>query len=290
VNASNARWYHMTLAEARADGTPNGRSGPPFYIIGTDGGLLPKPIKTTEILLAPAERYDVVIDFSNDKGEYLVLTNDGPAPFPDGGDVVPDKVMLFKVTKPLAGKDTSALPNRLGSGIDLSTNRVVPRDLVLSELDSADPFGNPIIGRIDARGTLPTTVDPWKMAVTESPQAGSVEIWRLINTTGDGHPIHIHLVQFQVLDRQAFAVDQIDTSISPPQVNDLMFTGRRLAPRDENDRPYLKYEQNALKDTVKAFPGEVTRLIMRFDLPSALPVSTGERLRYVFHCHILEHE
>ena len=95
------------------------------------------------------------------------------------------------------------------------------------------------------------------MPVTENPRAGSVEIWRLINATGDAHPIHIHLVQFQILDRQTFNLDAIDTCISPPQIgpNDLMFTGPRVQPKDENARPYLKYEQNAFKDTVKTLPG-----------------------------------
>jgi spore coat protein A len=290
LNASNARWYHLTLNEAGAGGVPNGRPGPVFNIIGTDGGLRPFPVKATEILTAPSERYDIIIDFAGAEGKSFVLSNDGPAPFPGGGDVVPDKVMLFKVTKRLSGTDTSSLPRSLGPGNEIEGEDVKTRDLVLSELDSADPYVNPIIGRIDARGTPPTTIDPWKMPVTETPRAGSVEIWRLINTTGDGHPIHIHLVQFQVLDRQLFAADQIDTSVSPPQVTKLMFTGLRTQPKDETARPYLKYEQNARKDTVKAFPGEVTRVIMRFDLPTGTPVRRDEKFRYVLHCHILEHE
>ncbi len=291
LNASNARWYHLTLNEARRDGTPTGRPGPVFNIIGTDGGFRPFSVQATEILTAPSERYDLIIDFSGADGKYFVMNNDGPAPFPDGGDVVPDNVMLFKVTKRISGRDTSSLPSRLGPGNQVNPpDDVKTRDLVLSELDSADPYVNPIIGRIDARGTPPTTVDPWRMPVTETPRAGSVEIWRLINTTGDGHPIHIHLVQFQILDRQAFDVSQIDTGVSPPQVESIMFTGRRVQPKDENTRPFLKYEQNAFKDTVKAFPGEVTRLIMQFNLPTGTRVDRGEKFRYVFHCHILEHE
>ena len=272
------------------DGTPNGNPGPVFNIIGTDGGFLPAPAKATEILTSPSERYDIVIDFSGASGKSFVLSNDGAAPFPDGGDVVPDKVMLFTVDKPLNGTDTSSVPRRLGPGNHPDPIGVGTRDLILSELDSADPFDNPIIGRIDAKGTPPTATDPWIMPVTETPKAGATEIWRLINTTGDGHPIHIHLVQFQVVDRQPFALDQIDTTVSPPQIGRLMFTGRRVQPKNETDRPYLQYEQNAFKDTVKAFPGEVTRIVMRFNLPAGTPVTTGEKFRYVFHCHILEHE
>ena len=142
---------------------------------------------------------------------------------------------------------------------------VKTRDLVLTELDSAEPFENPIIALINA---------PWADPVTETPRAGSVEVWRMINTTGDAHPIHVHLVQFQILDRQPF-----DPAQYPGR---LVFTGPRVvAPPDE--RP-------AFKDTVKAMPGEVVRVVARFDLPSGTSVRPGQKFRYVFHCHILEHE
>lgn len=111
--------------------------------------------------------------------------------------------------------------------------------------------------------------------MTEAPRAGSVEVWRIINTTGDAHPIHIHLVQFQILDRQPFDPDAFAAGT-------LVFTGDRVQPPD-NERP-------AFKDTVKSMPGEVTRVIMRFDLPTGTRVRRGDRFRYVFHCHILEHE
>src|SRR5262249_14814233 len=139
------------------------------------------------------------------------------------------------------------------------------RDLVLSELDSAPPFENPIIALINA---------PWADPVTETPRAGSVEIWRIINTTGDAHPIHVHLVQFQILDRQPFDVDHYPDR--------LLFTGPRVQP-PPNERP-------AFKDMVKAFPGEVTRIIARFELPAGTHVRHGAKFRYVLHCHILEHE
>jgi len=295
LNASNARWYHLTLNEARSDGSLTGRPGPAFNIIGTDGGFLGSTVRSADILIAPAERYDLIVDFSGAEGRNFLLFNnpDAKAPFPDGDDVVPPNVMLFKVTKRLSGRDNSSLPRSPGSGLDLDPRSAVrTRDLILSELDSAAPFENPIIGRIDARGTPPTSEDPWKMPVTENPRAGSVEIWRLINATGDAHPIHIHLVQFQILDRQTFDADAIDTSISPPQIgrDDLIFTGPRVQPKDENDRPYLEYEQNAFKDTVKTLPGEVTRVIARYALPTGTRVSRGETFRYVLHCHILEHE
>ncbi len=266
LNASNARFYHLTLNGARPDGTPNGGPGPGFIQIGTDGGFLPAPVRLTDLTIGVAERFDVVIDFSGAEGKSFVLNNDAKAPFPDGEDIIPGNVMLFKVTKRLSGRDESSLPRSLAPLplIDPSTS-VTTRDLVLSELDSAPPFENPIIALINA---------PWADRVTETPRAGSVEIWRIINTTGDAHPIHIHLVQFQILDRQAF---------DPEQYPDrLVFTKPRETP-PANERP-------AFKDTVKSMPGEVTRVIMSFDLPRGTPVRRGDKFRYVFHCHILEHE
>jgi len=266
LNASNARFYHLTLNEARANGTPTGRPGPGFIQIGTDGGLLPAPVRLTDLTIGVAERFDVVIDFSDADGKSFVLNNDAKAPFPDGDDIIPANVMLFKVTKRLSSRDNSSVPRTLASVplIDPRTS-VRTRDLVLSELDSAPPFENPIIALINA---------PWADPVTETPRAGSVEIWRIINTTGDAHPIHIHLVQFQILDRQPFDPDQYPSR--------LVFTGGWVTP-PANERP-------AFKDTVKSMPGEVTRVIMSFDLPSGTPVRRGDKFRYVFHCHILEHE
>lgn len=264
LNGSNARFYRLTLNESIEDGTRLGNPGPPLFQIGTDGGFLPAPVRLSDLLLGPAERADVVIDFAGAEGKSFVLNNDAKAPFPDGDDIVPTDVMLFKVTLRRRGRDTSSLPRSLATVPLLSPSAAVKtRVLVLSELDSG--AGNPIVGLINA---------PWDSPVTEAPRAGSVEIWRLINTTEDAHPIHVHLVQFQILDRRPFDTHQYPTR--------LVFTGPRVQP-PANERP-------AFKDTVKAFPGEVTRIIAKFDLPTATLVSHGERFRYVFHCHILEHE
>ncbi len=237
-----------------------------FNQIGSDGGLLPNPVKLTDLTIAPAERFDVIIDFSGADGKFFILNNDAKAPFPDGDDIIPTDVMLFKVGKHARGRDTASLPKSLAPVPLLNPSSAVKtRDLVLSELDSADPYGNPIVGLINA---------PWEDPVTETPKAGSVEIWRLINITEDAHPIHVHLVEFQILDRQPF-----DTSQYPDH---LVFTGPRVQPLP-NERP-------AFKDTVKSFPGEVTRIIAKFDLPAGTPVGPGDKFRYVLHCHILEHE
>jgi spore coat protein A len=263
VNASNARFYHLTLNQASSSGEGLGNPGPLFYQIGTDEGFLPAPVPLDDLTIAPAERFDLVIDFTGLEGQYFVLNNDAPAPYPGGGEVVPTDVMLFQVT-PRTRPDTSSLPSRLVDVPLLKTNSATAvRDLVLVEYDS--DFGNPIIGLIN---------DRWDGPVTETPRAGATEIWRIINTTGDAHPIHVHLVRFQIVDRRAFDVNRF-----PQQ---LQLTGPPKEP-PPNERP-------AFKDTVKSFPGEVTRIIAKFDLPSAAQGIRGQSFRYVFHCHILEHE
>ncbi|HKA57339.1 MAG TPA: multicopper oxidase domain-containing protein, partial [Gemmatimonadales bacterium] len=209
LDASNARFYHMTLQETDARGEPKDRRGPVFQQIGSDGGLLPAPVLRTELLIAPAERLDVVIDFSGLSGKHFVLTNDARAPFPDGDDVVPTEIMMFKVNRPLRRFDDSKVPGKLNAGF-LDPRKDPPvrtRHLVLSEDDAPDTEA-PI------QANITTIADPeqfkqgvrlhWDDPVTEDPKAGTVEEWRLVNTTGDAHPIHVHLVQFQILDRRPF--------------------------------------------------------------------------------------
>ncbi len=269
LNASNARFYHLTLNESQWDGDRNGSPGPQFIQIGTDGGFLPAPVRLTDLTIAPAERFDVIIDFSDAEGKSFVLSNDAKAPFPDGDDVVPADVMLFRVTG-RRQRDTGPVPSRLPAapalnpaGASAIAAPSTIRDLVLIENASAQD--NPIEGLISQH---------WMDPVTESPRAGATEIWRIINTTGDAHPIHVHLVQFNILDRQPFDLDQYPDA--------LVFTGPRVQPPAN--------ERRAAKDMVQAFPGEVTRIVARFDLPSGTRVDRGQRFRYVLHCHILEHE
>ena len=268
LNTCNARFLHLTLMESDAAGNPTGNPGPAFFQIGTDGGLLPHPVRLSDVLFGTAERIDVVIDFSERFGKSFVLLNDAPAPFPDGGEIALPNVMLFKVTRPLSGPDTSSLPSQLASFPLLDpASATRTRQIALTELDR-DSDGFPIIAQLGQMH--------WDDPVTENPRAGSTEVWELINTTGDGHPIHVHLVQFQILNRQPF---DVDTYLNSGQ---LVLTGPPQPP-DPNERP-------ALKDTIRAMPGFVNRLIAKFDLPTGTTVQSGQKFRYVFHCHIAEHE
>jgi spore coat protein A, manganese oxidase len=247
-------------------------------------------VPLSELLIAPAERFDLIIDFAGVAGQSFILFNDAPAPYPGGGQVTLPEIMQFRVTKPLSHQDNSSLPRRLRPITLLPAGAAIKeRFIMLSEADRVSD-GFPIIGQLggsplDAKPKNPTGGAHWDDRVTEAPKAGSVEIWNLVNTTTDAHPIHVHLVQFQVLERRNFDLSHfMDTG-------KVRFTGAPIPPAAN--------EQPADKDTVKAFPGLddagnviglVTRLIAKFDLPKGTAAPPGKKFRYVYHCHILEHE
>jgi spore coat protein A len=270
VNAANARFYHLRLFIADSTGKIQNDSFdvPSFQQIGTDGGLLPAPLEIRYLLIGPGERFDIIVDFSGCEGKSFSLANDAPAPYTMGGQYLAEDVMLFKVTKPLSGKDTSVIPETLVPFEPLVPTYATRERLLLVSEKERPSDGYVITGLLgNAR---------WHEPITEDPKAGSTEIWTFVNITGDVHPLHVHLIQFQVLNRQTFDVPTYE------QTGKLVFTGKPMAP-ESNERP-------AHKDTIKSYPGYVTRVIMRFDLPSGAQVSPGDELLYVWHCHILEHE
>lgn len=246
VNACNGRFLHMSLS-----------SGQPFIQIGSDQGLLQAPVTLPTILMTPAERFDIVLDFSQFAGQSIELTNDAPAPWPGGGQITPTQVMQFRVAKHLAHKDTSVVPSMLQTIVPLNPSMaVMTRNLSLVEFD--DDLGYPLIDLLDGKH--------WDEPVTETPTQNTIEIWNMVNTTGDGHPIHIHLIRFQITGRTPFDVDQYVAT------GNLVFTGPTMPP-DPNEMGW--------KDTVRVEPGLVTQVIAQFE---------GFSGQYVWHCHILEHE
>jgi spore coat protein A, manganese oxidase len=274
LNACNARFLHMTLVNSK-----DAREALPFIQIGSDQGFLPRPVTLSDVLMGPAERYDIVIDFTGKAGKSFTLMNDGPSPFPGGGGPDLPKIMQFRVNLPLSSQD-HALPSTLGSVSLLDPSRADnTRQLVLAEFD--DPTtGDPIEGML---GTTSLGGLHWSSRVTEDPRAGDTEVWELYNTTTDAHPIHVHLVRFQVLNRQKFDLNRFQST------GEIRFLAPPEAPA-ANERP-------AWKDVVKAFPGDpdngfgvVTRIIQKFELPNGISIPRGEVFQYVWHCHILEHE
>ncbi|WP_105617693.1 multicopper oxidase family protein [Vallitalea okinawensis] len=230
-----------------------------FYQIGTDDGFLDSPVMTEEILLGPGERADVILDFSQYWGEEIILTNDAPATFPNGAPVDKEttgQIMQFKVTLPIECPDESVIPYRLTKIIPLLESQAnVIRYLTL--VSNKDQYG---------RSFLLLDNEQWSAPISIEPKLGDIEVWNLINIANSTHPIHLHLVSFLILDRQPFDLDYYK------ETGEIVTTGPIRLP-DLNERGW--------KDTVKANPGEITRFITRF-----IPF-TG---RYVWHCHILEHE
>lgn len=269
VNAANSRFYHLRLFNSDSTGKVLNQSYevPSFQQIGTDGGLLPAPVELHYLLIGPAERFDIVVDFSGCEGKSFSLLNDAPAPYTMGGQYLAEDVMLFKVAKPLSGKDTSTVPDVLVPFEYLKPSFDTRERMLLVSEKERPSDGYVITGLLGNA--------QWHDPITEDPKAGSTEIWSFVNTTSDVHPLHIHLVQFQVLNRQSFDVKTYQ------QTGKIIFTGKPMAP-ESNERP-------ARKDTIKSYPGYITRVIQRFDLPHGM-YTPGQELIYVWHCHILEHE
>jgi FtsP/CotA-like multicopper oxidase with cupredoxin domain len=406
LNGSNARFYIMQLFnQAGVDQHQNGAAGPAIWQIGSDGGLFNNPVKLADpangnqqcagspmgnngdigagkncLFMAPAERADVIIDFSGQAGKTFTLKNFAVIPFPSGGPVgygAPDAtadglIMQFSVSQPLQGTDTSFNPAAAnhpalrGTPI-VNTKTITPnkkRQLILveEEQDSANPDGpgspvddgDPVESLVNntkwngnREGTtilVPGSVSNGRgVAATETPREGSTELWEVANLTGDAHPIHIHLIQFQVISRQQFDVDTYladwmaafpggtfnGTSFpagvyipgfGPPlnytTVNSAGAVGGNL------NFDLAKYTtqgacaggacpvrapeaiDSGWKDTIKMFPGEITRIAMRWapqDVPASgagaavsgqdpFPFDPTTPPGYLEHCHILDHE
>jgi spore coat protein A, manganese oxidase len=367
LNGSQARFYHVNLYPEASPGEAQvGTPGPIMYQVGTEGGFLtavavhnnttPCPLDLVgdpsgntanpdgpfNLLLAPAERADVVIDFNGvPAGTSFILYNDPPAPFPGGdprndyftGDPDftdpsknafglsggapttvtghgPNTRTLMKIVVTSGSGDSVATPTWLGlmnnalqtaylTGAQnpllyTNGNPSVPKfpfsgsaDRRLTLNEDFDEFGRLIqtIGTFTSKSTNSQGLDTWGLPYmadsTENPMAGATEVWQIFNLTGDTHPIHFHLVNVQVIQRQPFS------GVPGIQGADWQYTGPEMPP-DANEVGW--------KETVRMNPGEVTTVIMKFDLPT-LPAAMGDPLsprtgghEYVWHCHILEHE
>jgi spore coat protein A, manganese oxidase len=251
----------------------------PFWQIGTEGGFLPAPVMLDQLLMGLAERADAIVDFTGLKaGTEIYLINEGPdEPFGGGesGDEfeasdrhTTGQVMKFKVV-PLGSVDTSVPPNQLTlpEFTPLGKPSVI-RKVSLNEEDSAvlkdvGPRAA-LLGTLNADGTGKPL--GWMAPITEHPALGATEVWEIYNFTADAHPIHIHEVQFQVVNRQALVTDAEGMTAPPARL-----VGDPLPP---------EAWETGFKDTVIAYPGQVTRIKAKFDIAGL----------YVWHCHIVDHE
>lgn len=236
LNASNSRFCYLSFSDGQA-----------FCQIGSDQGLLAAPVELKSLTLSPAERADIIVDFSRSRGKSIVMRSDTY------------DILQFRVS----GASTTAsqtIPSRLRPMPKLEEHDALKtRELTLG--GGGDPDDPTTM-------FMPMLLNNafWHDPVTENPKLNTTEIWSLVNVTDDSHPIHLHLVRFQILDRRPF---DVFTYLNERK---LVYTAGAILP-DENERGW--------KDTVRADPGVVTRIIIHFE---------GFAGRYVWHCHVLEHE
>jgi FtsP/CotA-like multicopper oxidase with cupredoxin domain len=296
LNGCDSRFMRLRLRSVPAYATDPSRGDTvPFYIIGSDQSLRPSAALAEEADFAPGERLDLVIDFKEvpEGGRVIVENLLGDAPFggglPKRGDLFPerrtDRVMAFDVVLPYdTGRHDTGLHDGylLGGGAE-TDDAVRVRRLALFE--GTDEYGRlqPLLGTAepvrDVEGARVEGTLAWHSPVTENPGLGDTEIWEIHNATGDAHPVHVHLVHFEVLDRQAF---KARLRMQPVlQHNGSYGSGYRLEQIRKVGTPRgPEVQEQTRRDMVTALPGEVTRIRMRFDKPG----------RYVWHCHILSHE
>jgi bilirubin oxidase len=286
LNGCNARTLLLKLD----------RDGLPLWQIGSDGGFLASPAPLTQLLMAPAERADIIVDFTRvPAGTTITLLNIGPdSPFgggvsgvdyPPADPQTTGAVMQFRVQS-AKSVDRSARPDTLNltsaapqaavgklrrvslNELDSSTVNVVGNPdgtfaVPIRQAPCGDPNAVPFGPSIGLLGTVNKdgTGNPlaWMDPLSENPSVGT-ELWEIRNFTADAHPIHIHQTQFRVLDRAPFDPENPSAPPGPARGPEAWETGA--------------------KDTVIAYPGEITRLVARFDLNG----------QYVWHCHILDHE
>jgi FtsP/CotA-like multicopper oxidase with cupredoxin domain len=277
LNGCNSRFLDLKMTTSpRSDNDGFNTPEYPFWQIGAEQGFLPAPVELGHLLMAPAERADVIVDFTNiPVGTEIVLVNDGPdAPF--GGISLEDlsdhastgQVMMFEV-KAASNGDSTMPPDQLTLPAqpvlaptdvtrEVSLNEEESHSVRVSEdagnivLDCAtgEVFGptSALLGTLNMNGSGNPLL--WMDPITENPAVGATEEWEIHNFTEDAHPIHVHLVKFKVLGRGA------DGTQAPESW------------------------ETGFKDTVIAYPGEITRIKATYDLPGF----------YVWHCHIVEHE
>jgi spore coat protein A, manganese oxidase len=260
LNGCNARIMTLDL------------SGLEFWQIGAEGGLWDIPVRTRRLVLAPAERADVIVDFSRFAGARLVMMNHRPpSPVSNPAPQLP-QVMQIRVGTTVSHPGPTSVPSSLPGRAASLGSPVNTRYITLNEIDPEE-----------VEWYLNLNALHFEDAITERPTVGTIEDWVYINMTGDTHPMHSHLVTFQIVGRTPFDAEAYQAAYGGPDgvpggIDPTPFATGPMQPPDPTERGF--------KDTVKANPGEFTTIRAQYDLPSG--VSAPQT--YVYHCHIVEHE
>ncbi len=261
LNGSNSRFYKLAWNDGR-----------PMTVIGSDGGLLESPLQKSYVMLAPAERVELWLNFSGEKPgtEHIMQSQPfdagmmmgmgggmrmgrgmGRGMHMGGGDMgngAAFDVLRVRVVKP--GDSARPLPERLSTitwpQLQDAVNRSVPRTIELQ-------MGH---GRVALNNR---TFELMEVAADEIVKANSTEVWEFVNSTGQmSHPMHVHNIQFKVIER----------------IRDSRYQSIHNTMQDG-------FIDEGWKDVVIVMPGERVKVLLRFIQHTGL---------YLYHCHILEHE
>lgn len=260
LNGCNARILNLNIPGAR------------MWQIGAEGGLWDIPVRVKRLVLAPAERADVLVDFGPLAGARLPMKNLNP-PKPVSTPAPPlTQVMEIRVGTSITESGPSSIPKNLPGRAANLPDPATTRYITLNE-----------IGAETVNWVLLLNAADFEDTPTESPRVGTVEDWVYINLTGDTHPMHTHLVTVQVIGRTPFDADAYQAAYGGPQgvvggIDPTPFATGPMLPPDPTERGF--------KDTFKANPGYFTTVRAKYDLPTGVTAPQT----YVYHCHILEHE
>jgi FtsP/CotA-like multicopper oxidase with cupredoxin domain len=308
LNGSNARTYRLVLLR---NGVPELER---ITQIGTDHGLLRAPVAVPAdgLVLASAERADLLVDFSDlEPGTELTLLNTARAPFDGSSFPAADaehaadldgllpypQVMRLRVSAGDVAR--RSIPRTLATDYESPTPEVLAKALrraialiereidgetnmlTMRELESVDAeYTGPVVTVVDDEETTRYRVVAahFEDTTTFFPMLGEYEVWQLINLTGDTHPIHLHLDPFQILTRRPIRYEIADGGIGD---RDLAATVTLERDTDDELEHAIDDNERGLKDTIRVNPNELVEIAVRFNTYSG---------RYMYHCHILEHE
>lgn len=326
----------------------------PIISIATDDGYLDAAVASPNVTIGPGERYEIILDFTGvPLGSEFIMMNSARTPFPGGGKVVKnltDQVMKFRVNVPLSAVPNTAIavgtPLRVEPIVDLTpaltpmppppaaATGTIVRQLTLNEVIGPGGPLELVVNNSKFNLALPTPgCNTAACRETEIPAVGDTEIWEIINITADAHPMHTHLTSFQVLNRQVFDAavwtamydgDLLANGVTPGNGPPWDYNARNSDGAIGGNPPLNPFLLGApilplpseigWKDTVISYPGEVTRIAVRWattELPATgagAPVVgdntyddfpnggfdptalVGGNVGYVWHCHIVDHE
>jgi len=319
LNGSDSRMYNMKMinpADFTLDKVMDKHmaydptlQGLKMLQIATDDGFLATPAALDSLFIAPGERKEIIVDFTGLAGKEFILVNNANGPYPTGDmvDVNTAQLMKFKVSKPLnTAYPIVTLPAKLRPEIlPLTPTTATPRQVILKEV--RDEYGRlrPSLGTVKDGAMM------WMDPVTEKVNLNDTEEWEIYNETADAHPIHLHSVSMQLVNRQYYKAAEFDPSMLMRMNQEIALPGNmKLAPSMamsfmsaanttinsqtvampmEGKLTDIKMvgmemmptsDEMGWKDTWVIYPGQVMRVRAKFDLP-------GD---YVWHCHILSHE